>query len=281
MKRCFAFLLAFVMMLSLCVSLGSFSALADEEPAAATEEPAEVPEEPTEEPEEHEHDWIKATCTEPKTCSICGATEGEAKGHKVEEWKTTVKATCTEGGEKSGVCTRCGETVTKATDPKGHKAGEKWKTIQEPTSYDRTLIRIKKCERCGEECKRQEKTLSKKEFRSWYKDNCKSISYDKLDRKPDKYDGRKIKFTGYVLQICNEANSYGYGIGNTNQYRVATKGRWNDVIYVYIYGKLDERIREGDKITLWGEYDGLMSYYTGFGVKITIPSMIAEYYSIK
>ena len=209
------------------------------------------------------------------------ATEGEAKGHKVEEWKTTVKATCTEGGEKSGVCTRCGEPVTKATNPKGHKAGEKWKTIQEPTSYDRTLIRMKKCERCGEECKRQEKTLSKKEFRSLYKDNCKSISYDKLDRKPDKYDGRKIKFTGYVLQICNEANSYGYGIGNTNQYRVATKGRWNDVIYVYIYGKLDERIREGDKITLWGEYDGLMSYYTGFGVKITIPSMIAEYYSIK
>ena len=85
MKRSFAFLLAFVMMLSLCVSLGSFSALADGEPAAATEERAEVPEEPTEEPEEHEHDWIKATCTEPKTCSICGATEGEAKGHKVEE----------------------------------------------------------------------------------------------------------------------------------------------------------------------------------------------------
>ena len=25
-----------------------------------------------------EHDWIGATCTAPKTCSLCGATDGEA-----------------------------------------------------------------------------------------------------------------------------------------------------------------------------------------------------------
>ena len=31
--------------------------------------------------ESHTHMWIKATCTEPKTCKICGKTEGEAKGH--------------------------------------------------------------------------------------------------------------------------------------------------------------------------------------------------------
>ena len=28
-----------------------------------------------------EHQWIDATCTEPKTCSICGITEGEPLGH--------------------------------------------------------------------------------------------------------------------------------------------------------------------------------------------------------
>lgn len=28
-----------------------------------------------------EHTWIDATCTEPKTCSVCGKTEGEALGH--------------------------------------------------------------------------------------------------------------------------------------------------------------------------------------------------------
>lgn len=28
-----------------------------------------------------EHSWVDATCTEPKTCSVCGQTEGEATGH--------------------------------------------------------------------------------------------------------------------------------------------------------------------------------------------------------
>lgn len=27
------------------------------------------------------HNWKSATCTEPKTCSVCGATEGTAAGH--------------------------------------------------------------------------------------------------------------------------------------------------------------------------------------------------------
>ena len=31
--------------------------------------------------EEHVHQWIDATCTTPKTCSICGVTEGEPTGH--------------------------------------------------------------------------------------------------------------------------------------------------------------------------------------------------------
>jgi hypothetical protein len=29
----------------------------------------------------HEHSWVDADCTTPKTCSICGKTEGEALGH--------------------------------------------------------------------------------------------------------------------------------------------------------------------------------------------------------
>ena len=47
----------------------------------------------------HEHTWAEATCTEPKTCSECGETEGEALGH------TWVEATCTEAKH----CSVCGE----------------------------------------------------------------------------------------------------------------------------------------------------------------------------
>ena len=46
------------------------------------------------------HTWDDATCTAPKTCSVCQATEGEALGH------TGGTATCTD----APVCTACGES---------------------------------------------------------------------------------------------------------------------------------------------------------------------------
>lgn len=39
------------------------------------------------EPEVCEHSWVDATCTAPKTCSVCGATEGEALDHTYVEGK--------------------------------------------------------------------------------------------------------------------------------------------------------------------------------------------------
>ncbi len=71
------------------------------------------------------HKWEKATCTEPKTCSVCRETEGKPKGHKWEE------ATCTE----PKTCSVCGET-------KGEALGHEWEgpTLTEP----------KTCVRCGE-----------------------------------------------------------------------------------------------------------------------------------
>lgn len=43
------------------------------------------------------HEWKEATCTEAKTCALCGEVEGEALGH---DWK---EATCTE----AKVCLSC------------------------------------------------------------------------------------------------------------------------------------------------------------------------------
>ena len=73
----------------------------------------------------HEHQWTEATCTEPRTCSECGETEGEPLGHK---WK---KATCTE----PKTCSVCGET-------EGESLGHKWK--------EATCTEPKTCSVCGE-----------------------------------------------------------------------------------------------------------------------------------
>ncbi len=70
------------------------------------------------------HKWQDATCTEAKTCTVCGKTEGAALGH---HWKD---ATCTE----AKTCTVCGQTEGK---PLGHDEVEA--TCTEP-AY---------CTRCG------------------------------------------------------------------------------------------------------------------------------------
>ena len=55
----------------------------------------------------HEHSWSDATCTEPKKCA-CGATDGEALGHRIENAPGKA-ATCTEAGYTAyQECTREG-----------------------------------------------------------------------------------------------------------------------------------------------------------------------------
>ena len=71
-----------------------------------------------------EHDWKEATCTSPKTCSICNETEGNALGHN---WNA---ATCT-NPEK---CSRCEET-------RGITIDHKW--------IDATCLEPQKCSICS------------------------------------------------------------------------------------------------------------------------------------
>lgn len=65
------------------------------------------------------HQYMDATCTIPKTCSICGMTEGAAAGHNFSD------ATCT----KPMTCVICGATV-------GSEMGHSWQeaTCTEPAT---------------------------------------------------------------------------------------------------------------------------------------------------
>ena len=82
--------------------------------------------EPSPTPTPHIHDWIAATCTDPKTCSVCGETEGDPLGHS---W---VAATCTD----PKTCSVCEMTEG---DPLGHD----WSPA--------TCTRPAKCAICGKE----------------------------------------------------------------------------------------------------------------------------------
>lgn len=76
------------------------------------------------------HEWVDATCTAPKTCSLCGETEGEPLGHDFRDATCTTPKTCSVCGETEGdalghdfrdatctspkTCSVCGATEGKA-----------------------------------------------------------------------------------------------------------------------------------------------------------------------
>ena len=85
--------------------------------------------------EKLEHDWQDATCEDPETCALCGKTRGKANGHNWEE------ATCTSAER----CTRCGKQRGGAL---GHDLPE-FETTKEATCTEAGERRAT-CRRCGE-----------------------------------------------------------------------------------------------------------------------------------
>ena len=68
--------------------------------------------------------------------------------HEYGEWTVTKEATCTEAGEKTRTCAKCGEVDTKAVEALGHKWGE-WETTKKATCKAKGE-KTHTCERCGE-----------------------------------------------------------------------------------------------------------------------------------
>ena len=60
-----------------------------------------------------QHEWADATCTAPKTCTLCEATDGNALGHTMSAATCTAPATCSVCGETEGEAN--GHTLSDAT----------------------------------------------------------------------------------------------------------------------------------------------------------------------
>lgn len=111
-----------------------------------------------------------------------------------------------------------------------------------------------------------------------YKADCKVYAYKTIARRPDEFKGKKARFKGEVVQISED------WLGNI--LRVDTKyseyiGYSGDTIYVdYVAKEGEARILDGDIITFWGELDGIQTYETVLGSKVSIPRIIMAYYQI-
>lgn len=101
------------------------------------------------------HEWVEADCIDPKTCSKCDKTEGEALGHDWEEADCVDPKTCSRCGETEGqalghdwieadcltpkTCSRCAETEGEAL---GHSYSP-WEATENETM-------VSTCSSCGD-----------------------------------------------------------------------------------------------------------------------------------
>lgn len=92
------------------------------------------------------------------------------------------------------------------------------------------------------------------------------ITYEQIARTPDEYVGKKVKFTGEVVQVMEGALYH--------RIRLATRNGYDDIVYAsYNKNLLESRILDGDNITIYGVCQGVESYTTILGATITLPSV--------
>lgn len=189
---------------------------------------------------DHTHKWSKATCTAPKTCSVCGATDGDALGHTWKAATCTAVKTCSvckaTEGEALGhdwadatctaakTCTRCKKTEGRSLGhswqaatchaPKtcsrcGNTTGSKlshswgsWKQVTAPT-YDEEGVEGRTCSKCGD---METRSIAKLKHSSFY---VEGVSADD------------------AVTYFDEAVTYGYNVPVV---------KWNKRIYYYVAG---------------------------------------------
>ena len=82
------------------------------------------------------HAYADATCVLPKTCTVCGVTDGEALGHSHVPVNTE-DATCTKEGKKVYTCSKCGDSYSETIAKLTHNYA------------DATCTAPKTCKSCG------------------------------------------------------------------------------------------------------------------------------------
>lgn len=95
------------------------------------------------------------------------------------------------------------------------------------------------------------------------------ITYEQLARTPDDYEGKKVKFSGKVVQAIEGDESI--------QIRLAVDSDYDSILLCqYDKSIVQSRILEDDIITIYGTSVGLITYESTMGGNITIPGVSIE-----
>lgn len=127
-----------------------------------------------------------------------------------------------------------------------------------------------------EKAEAAEKARKKKEEEN-FKNQSEVLTFEQLARNPDKIKGKKVKLTGEVVQVLQGTSSVDLRINITKE----DYGYYTDTIYaLYIPKDGEDKILEGDNITIWGIAQGDYSYTSVIGSKVTLPFINVNYIQI-
>ena len=187
-----------------------------------------------------EHGWMDATCTEPRRCSSCDATEGSALSH------TGGTATCQHGK----ICDRCGTEYTSAGD---HE------------TVDATCTSGEYCNTCG-------KTFGSALGHSYSGDSCSRCgkSVPVSDFIPSSW--YPLSISGGKVTSCSYAIDGDTILVTVNGHRTLTTAGVCKLGWT-VYGDGYKIIEEGNYTT------GTLAGNESFSVTIAIPNIITSKYS--
>ena len=96
------------------------------------------------------------------------------------------------------------------------------------------------------------------------------ITFDNLARTPDSYKGKKVKFSGKVIQVIEATTE--------TQIRLAIDGDYDRIIFCRVpkAKTSSTRILKDDYIHIMGISNGLISYESTMGGTITIPDVSVD-----
>ena len=108
-----------------------------------------------------------------------------------------------------------------------------------------------------------------------FKEQCQTVTYEDVARRPDYFKGRPIKIVGKVLQVIDHDEIQ-------VDYRIGTGRYQRDSFYLgYDRPKGETRVLKDDTITAWGICRGLFTYDNHYWSKVTIPGMMGYYIEIE
>lgn len=129
------------------------------------------------------------------------------------------------------------------------------------------------------ELKRQMERDRVSELSDDTEDYSDDVPYEELERKPDKYKGTLVQFTGSVVQVVKEASMIEIRLATKMEYSVYVE----DVVYCSIPKELLEgsRLLAGDIITVYGEANGIKEYTAVLGNEVKIPYILVRMIATK